>query len=128
MRRLYFIFSFVAIIIFVFACSLIEEVKVGGKIVGTIGCYEENNSEIMLKGYFIVTDSNDSLLCFNIEDSIIYVGYGCYGIDPIRLPFEFNFEYIRKNESDYVNFLLPLSDAMKQGIEVDKFKQAKIII
>ena len=97
-----------------------------GEIVVTIGCYVDDNSE-MYKGLFIVTNNNDSLLSFNISDENIYVQYGCYGIPSKTMPYKFTFRYLSPTDSEYVHYIMPLSNAMLPGIDAEKFKQAKII-
>ena len=91
--------------------------KHSGNIVGTIGCFDENDNrtlENIRKGVVIRTNSGDSLLSFtlNIEEFDLQIQYGTYSIGAIAIPYEFYYKEITPSDNRYVHIRPIVEDAM----------------
>ncbi len=103
--------------------------NISGVVVGTISCLDINKDT--RKGYYIITDTKDSILTFsdNIQIPTNYNAMGIYGVSSYQIPFRFSFVYLEPSDTDYVDYEIPASNAMLPGLPylVEHFKQARII-
>ena len=102
-----------------------------GSIVGTIGCYEDENDKsdqsMYHEVYIIVTKKNDTILSFNLEvTDFIHEGYGEFAIPPYAIPYKFSYKILSPEDKRYIHFDAPFQDAMRQGFPTpaSEIKQA----
>lgn len=101
-----------------------------GTIIGTLGCYEKQDKTKFHKGYFIKTNYNDTVLSFNIDvQDSIDVPYGINIIDSIDIPYIFKIRFLLPNNSNYVDFSIPLESGTNQQnlIAVNSIEQVQIV-
>ena len=107
-----------------------EQKKYAGSIIGTLGCYDEDTRTTFYKGYIVETDEKDTVLSFNIDvrDSID-VRYGTYYVIPaVRIPYTFSILTLNMDDGRYVNYAIPIEDALHIGPSVSHpMKQVFII-
>ena len=105
-----------------------EEPLTSGQIVATIGCMDTRSNYHY--GYIIKTSKEKYLMTFFLDKEYVpIIEYGCYDISPIDLPYLFTYEYVHKNDTDFVDYLIPVNNAMFMAgeLDLDKVKQARII-
>lgn len=101
-----------------------------GIIVGIIGCKDTVN-DCFAQGYYIITDTSDSLLTFS-RDVTVNTNYsgitGIYYVDDYQMPFEFTYKLISPSDTNYIHFDIPVQNAMDQGMcyPPEYFKQAVV--
>ncbi len=91
-----------------------------GHIFGTMGCTDENYTTFY-KGYFIATNSKDTLLSFNldVQDSIS-VSLGTHRIPDIEIPYSFYVTILTPSDKRYIHYALPIEDAAHQPVIISK--------
>lgn len=108
----------------------VVDIPVSGEIVGTISCADTINQRVV-QGYYIITDTQDSILTFNEEVRInLYYGVcGIYGIFNHKIPFTFTYEILKPTDDDYIHYINPVCNAMLPAMQYRPwhFKQAKVI-
>lgn len=108
----------------------VVDIPVSGEIVGTISCADTINQRVV-QGYYIITDTQDSILTFNEEVRInLYYGVcGIYGIFNHKIPFIFTYEILKPTDDDYIHYINPVCNAMLPAMQYRPwhFKQAKVI-
>ena len=82
-----------------------------GRIIGTLGCYDEATRTTFYKGYYIETITKDTVLSFNInvQDSI-HVEYGSRVITPIQIPYSFTLTVLKSSDSRYIHYAPIIED------------------
>lgn len=128
------IFLVVLVMVSAMACNTQEKTDVtfstSGVVVGTISCLDIN--KYTRKGYYIITDTKDSILTFNdnIKIPTNYNTMGIYGVSSYQIPFRFSFAYLETSDIDFVHYEIPASNAMLPGLPypTEHFKQAKITL
>lgn len=93
-------------------CKPNEPEVLTGRIVGTMGCYDEATRTTFYKGYFIETSNKDTVLSFNldVQDSI-YVEYGTRVIQPpIQIPYSFTLTVLEPGDPRYVHYAPIIDD------------------
>lgn len=112
------------------ACSQNQmDVPTSGQVVGVINCIDKG-SESILCGCYIVTNTNDYILSFTNDIKLPYeFGVGVYGIPNYSIPFDFTYKVLDASDKEYIDFDMPVSDAMHMGLgyPCEQFKQAKLI-
>ena len=99
-----------------------------GIIVGTIGCKDTIN-DCFAQGYYIITDTSDSILTFS-SDVAINTNYngktGIYYVDDYQIPYRFIYNYINPSDTNYIHFDFPVQNMMDPGMcyPPEHFKQA----
>lgn len=105
------------------------DIPVSGEIVGTISCADTINQRVV-QGYYIITDTQDSILTFNEEVRInLYYGVcGIYGIFNHKIPFTFTYEILKPTDDDYIHYINPVCNAMLPAMQYRPwhFKQAVV--
>lgn len=101
--------------------------ELNGKIIGTLGCYDEATKTTFYKGYFVETSDKDTVLSFNLDvkDSI-EVRYGTYAITPILIPYPFSLTILEPSDPQYVRYTPPIEDTMHQPITINEIIQVII--
>lgn len=127
MKTKFFILTLATMLV---ACSQNRmDVSTSGQVVGVIICTEKG-SESILSGYYIVTNTNDYILSFTNDIKLPYeFGVGVYGIPNYCIPFDFTYQVLDVSDKEYIDFDMPVSDAMHMGMgyPCEQFKQAKLI-
>jgi len=112
------------------ACSQNRmDVPTSGQVVGVIKCIDKGSGSI-LRGYYIVTSTNDYILSFTNDIKLPYeFEVGVYGIPKDSIPFDFTYKVLDVSDKEYIDFDMPVSDAMHMGLmyPCEQFKQAKLI-
>ena len=112
------------------ACSQNRmDVPTSGQVVGVIKCIDKGSGSI-LRGYYIVTSTNDYILSFTNDIKLPYeFEVGVYGIPNYSIPFDFTYKVLDVSDKEYIDFDMPVSDAMHMGhmYPCEQFKQAKLI-
>jgi len=112
------------------ACSQNRmDVPTSGQVVGVIKCIDKGSGSI-LRGYYIVTSTNDYILSFTNDIKLPYeFEVGVYGIPNYSIPFDFTYKVLDVSDKEYIDFDMPVSDAMHMGLmyPCEQFKQAKLI-
>ena len=111
------IFLFSVLALFFAACNTNEPEELTGKIVGTIGCYDEATRTTFYKGYFVETSNKDTVLSFNLDvlDSIC-VEYGTHVIQPFQIPYSFTITVLEPSDSCYIHYAPIVEDTFHQHI------------
>ena len=88
-----------------------------GRIIGTLGCYDEATRTTFYKGYYIETSTKDTVLSFNLDvlDSI-YIEYGSRVITPIQIPYSFTLTVLKSSDSRYIHYAPIIDDTYHQHI------------
>lgn len=98
-----------------------------GRVVGIINCSCDGKS---MTGYYIITSSDKYLLSFGDEIQLPYKieDSGIYGIPEYEIPFEFSYILIDSSSEAYIDYDLPVSNAMYPAFAYpcERFKQAKL--
>ena len=88
-----------SMVLMIYSCDgpNVANTPVSGEIVGTIYCRDTVNQR-NVQGYYIITDTQDSILSFNEELRIdIHYGVvGSYGIPHCKIPFRFTYKFCRR--------------------------------
>lgn len=112
------------------ACSQSRlDVPTSGQVVGVINCVDKG-AESILSGYYIITNTDDYILSFTSDIKLPYeFEVGVYGIPNYSIPFDFKYKILDVSDKEYINFDMPVSDAMHMGLKYpcEQFKQAKLI-
>ena len=101
-----------------------------GIVVGIIGCKDTIN-DCFAQGYYIITDTSDSILTFS-SDVTINTNYngktGVYYVNDYQIPYRFIYKYINPSDTNYIHFDLPFQNTMDPGMcyPSEHFKQAVI--
>ena len=108
-----------------------EELTTNGKIIATIGCYQDENNKkgsTLYKGCVIETADKDTFLTFNFEQDLVDVNYG-ERVVFADIPFSFSYTILDKDDARYVTFDSPVQNAMLEGFPkpMDNLPQAVII-
>ena len=127
MKTKFFILTMATLLV---ACSQNRmDVPTSGQVVGVINSVAKD-SESILSGYYIVTSTNDCILSFTDDIKLPYeFGVGVYGIPDDSIPFNFTYKVLDVSDREYIDFDMPVSDAMHIGLRYpcEQFKQAKLI-
>lgn len=121
-----------SVVLMMYSCDGLNvvDIPVSGEIVGTISCADTINQRVV-QGYYIITDTQDSILTFNEEVRInLYYGVcGIYGIFNHKIPFTFTYEILKPTDDDYIHYINPVCNAMLPAMQYRPwhFKQAKVI-
>lgn len=121
-----------SVVLMMYSCDgpNVVDIPVSGEIVGTISCADTINQRVV-QGYYIITDTQDSILTFNEEVRInLYYGVcGIYGIFNHKIPFTFTYEILKPTDDDYIHYINPVCNAMFPAMQYRPwhFKQAKVI-
>ena len=82
-----------------------------GRIIGTLGCYDEATRTTFYKGYYIETSTKDTVLSFSIDvQDSIYVEYGSRVISPIQIPYSFTLTVLKPGDPRYINYAPIIDD------------------
>ena len=88
-----------------------------GRIIGTLGCYDEATRTTFYKGYYIETSTKDTVLSFNIDvQDSIHVEYGSRVISPIQIPYSFTLTVLKPGDPRYINYAPIIDDTYHQHI------------
>lgn len=112
------------------ACSTNSPEKIySGKIIGTLGCYDEETMSVFYKGYFIETTEKEVFLSFHIDvkDSI-NVRYGTYAIPTIKIPYKFTVRTLKPSDKEYIHYAQPIEDTFHQPIATSSDKIEQVIL
>jgi len=101
-----------------------------GHAVGVITAFCKNVSAEQV-GYYIITNSHDSILVFDstiIPEEYGNMGHGIYGIE-YEIPYTFSFVLLDSLDKEYMVYDTPVSDCLKPGMLYcpEEFKQARIV-
>lgn len=111
---------FIAVLAVVWAgCKPNEPEVLTGKIVGTMGCYDEATRTTFYKGYFVETSKKDTVLSFNLDlQDSINVAYGTRVIQPIQIPYSFTLTVLEPSDPRYVHYAPIIEDAFHPHITI----------
>lgn len=105
-----------------------------GRIIATLGCYDEETSSTYYQGYIIETTDNDTILSFYLNSDIpslnaISVPYGETVLSQsISIPYTFSYAVIFPDDKRFIHFAPIIQDAMRPCLSTPLEKIKQVII
>jgi len=123
------VLTFFVMVILITGCDANRDICTGHA-VGVITAFCKNVSAEQV-GYYIITNSHDSILVFDraiIPEEYGNMGSGIYGID-YEIPYSFSFVLLDSLDEEYMVYETPVSNTFFPWMRYspEDFKQARIV-